>query len=192
MKFLFIVQGEGRGHMTQAIALAELLQEKGHQLCAVCIGKSSRRQIPDFVYQKINAPIHTFDSPNFVSDKNDKSIKIGKTITHNIRKWSVFKNSLSEIDKIVKQYQPDVILNFYDILAGFYSLIYRPKCQFWTIGHQYLAGHPEFEFPKNSLFKTLIFKINNQLTSFGSDLELALSFQPFAQKREKVRILPPC
>jgi UDP:flavonoid glycosyltransferase YjiC (YdhE family) len=30
MKFLFIVQGEGRGHMTQAIAFSKLLEKQGH------------------------------------------------------------------------------------------------------------------------------------------------------------------
>ena len=29
MKFLFIVQGEGRGHLTQAITLEDMLQRNG-------------------------------------------------------------------------------------------------------------------------------------------------------------------
>lgn len=191
MKFLFVIQGEGRGHMTQAIALADILLEGGHNLTAVCIGKSKRRQIPDFVYQNIKSPIHTFESPNFISDKKDKSINIGKTIIHNLRKWPIYKESLTEIDNLVTKHQPDVILNFYDILAGLYRAIYQPKCQFWTIGHQYLAGHPAFEFPRNSLFKTLIFKLNNKLTSLNADLKLALSFQPLPQTNEKTLVLPP-
>ena len=31
MKFLFIVQGEGRGHLTQAITLEEILRRNGHE-----------------------------------------------------------------------------------------------------------------------------------------------------------------
>ena len=35
MKFLFIVQGEGRGHLTQAITLEEILRRNGHEVVAV-------------------------------------------------------------------------------------------------------------------------------------------------------------
>ena len=31
MKVLFIVQGEGRGHLTQAITLEEILRRNGHE-----------------------------------------------------------------------------------------------------------------------------------------------------------------
>ena len=33
MKFLFIVQGEGRGHLTQAITLEDMLQQIGRASC---------------------------------------------------------------------------------------------------------------------------------------------------------------
>ena len=35
MKFLFIVQGEGRGHFTQAITLEEMLLRNGHEVAEV-------------------------------------------------------------------------------------------------------------------------------------------------------------
>lgn len=35
MKFLFIVQGEGRGHLTQAITLEEILRRNGHEVVEV-------------------------------------------------------------------------------------------------------------------------------------------------------------
>jgi UDP:flavonoid glycosyltransferase YjiC (YdhE family) len=86
MKFLFIIQGEGRGHMTQAISLSKILKSLGHELCAVCIGKSQRREIPEFVLKNIDAPVFLFESPNFVTDNNHKSINLGKTIWQNLLK----------------------------------------------------------------------------------------------------------
>ena len=35
MKFLFIVQGEGRGHLTQAITLESILRRSGHEVVEV-------------------------------------------------------------------------------------------------------------------------------------------------------------
>ncbi len=46
MKFLFIVQGEGRGHLTQAITLEEILRRNGHEVVEVLVGKSSSRRLP--------------------------------------------------------------------------------------------------------------------------------------------------
>ena len=49
MKFLFIVQGEGRGHLTQAITLEEMLLRNGHEVVEVLVGESSSRILPGFL-----------------------------------------------------------------------------------------------------------------------------------------------
>ena len=56
MKFLFIVQGEGRGHLTQAITLEDMLQRNGHEVVEVLVGKSSSRTLPGFFNRSIHAP----------------------------------------------------------------------------------------------------------------------------------------
>ena len=53
MKFLFIVQGEGRGHLTQAITLEDMLQRNGHEVVEVLVGKSSSRTLPGFFNRSI-------------------------------------------------------------------------------------------------------------------------------------------
>lgn len=40
MKFLFIVQGEGRGHFTQALAMEEMLLRNGHEVVEILVGKA--------------------------------------------------------------------------------------------------------------------------------------------------------
>ena len=40
MKILFIIQGEGRGHLTQALSLRQKLTDEGHQVVGVLVGKS--------------------------------------------------------------------------------------------------------------------------------------------------------
>lgn len=49
MKFLFIVQGEGRGHLTQALTLEEHLLREGHEVVEVLVGKSRNRELPTFL-----------------------------------------------------------------------------------------------------------------------------------------------
>ncbi len=56
MKYLFIVQGEGRGHLTQAIALEEFLRNSGHEVVEILVGKSNTRELPAFFSRNVHAP----------------------------------------------------------------------------------------------------------------------------------------
>jgi uncharacterized protein (TIGR00661 family) len=175
MKFVFLVQGEGRGHMTQAIAFAKMLEESGHQVGAVILGRSKRRTVPEFFRRQFSIPIEEVESPNFEADKNEKGVLIGKTIPSNLRKLPSFWTSILSIDAIVKQEKPDVILNFYDLLGGFYTLLFRPKAAYWVIGHQYLSAHPSFIFASSRHFQKQLFLLNTWITAWGADRRLALS-----------------
>lgn len=190
MKFLFIVQGEGRGHMTQAIAFSSLLQRQGHELLGVLVGKSKRRTIPDFFVREIQAPVSSLESPNFEADGADKKILLGKTIRKNLTKVPVFWKSLQQIDQTVKSLNPDIILNFYDLLGGLYSFLFRPKAAYWVIGHQYLSAHPEFVFAPKRPLERMLFRLNTQITALGADEVLALSFLP-KSTNHKLKVLPP-
>ncbi len=192
MKFLFIVQGEGRGHMTQAIAFSNLLRQNGHELCGVIVGKSKRRNIPDFFIQQVGAKVQPVESPNFVTDKSEKQILIGKTILHNLKNSPTFLSSVNQIHQLVKGENPDIILNFYDLLGGLYNLFFQPKASYWVIGHQYLIDHPSFQFAKSTAFAKQCFQINTWLTALGAEKRLALSFQKLHETKDpKLLIVPP-
>lgn len=192
MRFLFVVQGEGRGHMTQAIALSDILQSAGHDVVATCIGKSSRREIPHFVYENLRSPIHLIESPNFETDANHKQILLGKTLRVNLLKISTFRHSLKKIDTLVKSLEPDIIINFYDLLGGVYNLIFRPKAQFWVIGHQYLIQHSAFRFAKEKGLEKILFKLNTKLTAMAADKIFALSFVQLENGADsKFEVIPP-
>lgn len=192
MKFVFIVQGEGRGHMTQAISLLHLLSASGHEVTDVLIGKSNRRSLPEFVKEQIQTTVHQFDSPNFVADKKEKSINIIKTIQHNITNVPKFRKSLRLIHDVVQHKNPHVIVNFYDQLAGIYNALYRPKADFIVIGHQYLIAHPAFSFVGQAPLQKLLFRLNTKLTALGAKKYLALSFRKLPESSHpKLEVIPP-
>ena len=80
MKFLFIVQGEGRGHLTQAITLEEMLLRNGHEVVEVLVGKSSSRTLPGFFNRNIHAPVKRFISPNFQPTADNKRADLKKVL----------------------------------------------------------------------------------------------------------------
>lgn len=192
MRFIFIVQGEGRGHMTQAISLADMLRSEGHEIAHILVGKSARREIPQFFYQKIKAGVTSFESPNFAVDSKNKKIKIGPTIFYNTLKLFTFIGSLKLINRKVKETRPDVIINFYDLLAGLYVGLYKPKQRYICIGHQFLLNHPEFQFPIGFKTDRFLMSVNTKITALRAEKHLALSFRPMSDiSRKKIYVVPP-
>jgi uncharacterized protein (TIGR00661 family) len=193
VKILFIVQGEGRGHMTQAIALKQLMNNSSLELVAVLIGKSPMRVIPDFFTREINCDIIEFESPNFLQDKNAKAIRVWRSIFYNLWHWTKFLKSIRKINSSIKKYTPDVIINFYEPLAGLHNFFYRPNAKVICIAHQYLYLHPDFIFPSGVKRRDVnTVKRLTKITAIGADKKLALSF--YKVKRENygsIKVIAP-
>jgi uncharacterized protein (TIGR00661 family) len=190
-KFILAVQGEGRGHMTQALSMYDMLIETGHTVCAVILGSSGAREVPAFFFEKIKCPVITMNSPNFVCDKNNKSINITKSIIYNIRKAGEFRKSLRMIDRLVKEHEPDIIINLFDLLMGLYYRFYKPSQKLICIAHQYVYFHYEFEFPEGRLLDKLAIKFYTKLTAYGSSKNLGLSFYKIHTHDDAVVVVPP-
>ena len=190
MVYLFIIQGEGRGHMTQAIALASILRKHGHLVNRVIVGRSDRRSIPDFFTEGIEAAIDQVDSPNFVTDDSNKSVNIFKSFTHTIGRLGTYKSSMEKIHEVVSEEQPDVIINFFDFIGGLYNYLKRPKVKFVCIAHQYLSDHSTFEFPIGRWLDRRSMYLGNRITSLKAHGVLALSFRELADE-PGIAVVPP-
>lgn len=90
MKFLFIVQGEGRGHFTQAITLEDMLLRNGHQVVEVLVGKSSSRTLPGFFNRSIQAPVKRFTSPNFLPTAENKRADLKRVCIQSDTRTGIF------------------------------------------------------------------------------------------------------
>jgi uncharacterized protein (TIGR00661 family) len=180
MKVLFIVQGEGRGHLTQAIALRQILHSAGHEVAAALVGKAGGREIPAFFTEQIDVTVQSFLSPNLIYDGARGSVCVGRTIRKHLLRTATYLVSLRTIHQQVQAIQPDLIVNFYEVLGGLYKFMYRSSVPMVCVAHQYLLLHPQFPFPKNSWLDRQIVNINTRLTALDADRKLALSFRRFS------------
>jgi uncharacterized protein (TIGR00661 family) len=190
-KFIFLVQGEGRGHMTQAIALSGMLRKNGHAIAAVFIGVSARREIPDYFLQQIGCAVTPLPSPNFVLDKNNKSLRLFASVFSNILKIRTCLRSLRTLHQMVQSTQPDILVNFYDMLGGIYFLLYRPPVAHVPVGHQFLAGHPSFPYASGRPMEKWLFKLNNRMMSISARKKIALSFTPYTPTETRDLVVVP-
>ena len=123
MKFLFIVQGEGRGHLTQAITLEDMLQRNGHEVVEVLVGKSSSRTLPGFFNRSIHAPVKRFISPNFLPTTDNKRVNLKKSLAYNLLKLLEYFRSMYFINHRIKETGAEVVFVL-DINICFYIVIF--------------------------------------------------------------------
>ena len=193
MRVVFIVQGEGRGHLTQAVSLSQVLRRAGHRVAAVLVGQAEGREIPAFFAEQIHAPIQPFLSPNLIYNSSKGSIDVGLTVRTHLRRGKKYTASLRTIHAKVQEVQPDLIVNFYEVLGGLYKITCRPAAPMVCVAHQYLLLHPQFPFPRNSWPDRQIVNFNTRLTALGASRKLALSFRRFAElpTANGLTIVPP-
>jgi uncharacterized protein (TIGR00661 family) len=184
MKCVFIIQGEGRGHSTQAIALAQILKELGVEVVAAYIGKNHVGRNHDWVFKEIGVNENYFYSPNFVYKNNEVSLK--RTVLKFLKNIFKTRKSIKYLKNELKQINPDFVVNFYEPLSSFAkSGLQIPSI---TIGHQFLIDHPSY--PEQLPMQRKLISFFNKLVSFHSTKIIALSFYPLIGQY-KYHIAPP-
>ncbi|GAP72055.1 hypothetical protein SAMD00024442_23_10 [Candidatus Symbiothrix dinenymphae] len=175
MKFLFVVQGEGRGHLTQAITLAKMLQKHNHSVCAVLVGKSNKSELPAFFYKETPAPIHRFHSPNFPPPSGTDRPKTGATIGYNLVRIPRYIKGLLFIKRAIRELKPDVVINFYEMLMGFAYMLFPPKVPYVCVAHQYAFLHPDYRFPAEDKSQLFCLKLVTRVTCLRAKKLFVLS-----------------
>lgn len=192
MKFLFIVQGEGRGHLTQALALEEILRKGGHEIVETLVGKSNSRQLPGFFNRNMKAPIRRFDSPNFQPSAANQRINLTRSVLYNILQLPSYLHSIQFIRQRIEETGVDAVINFYELLTGLTYALHRIEVPQICIGHQYLFLHSGFELPRHSRSSLRLLQYFTRLTSLGAIRKLALSFCEMPEDvRERITVVPP-
>lgn len=123
MKVLFIVQGEGRGHLTQAITMEELLRRNGHEVVEVLVGKSNSRCLPGFFNRSIQAPVKRFLSPNFLPTPANKRASLARSVAYNLTRLPVYLKSMHYIHRRIEESGAELVINFYELLTGMTNFV---------------------------------------------------------------------
>ena len=143
MKLMFSVLGEGRGHMTQAIAVKEMAEKAGHRVTHVVLGAGPHREIPSYFASAIQAPITRIATTDFAC-KNARKISLPATLASAVRQIPAYCRSLRALDNLVREVQPDVIVNFFEPLTGFYALTKQRRPPVVAVAHQFMFEHPAY------------------------------------------------
>ena len=169
MRILFVIQGEGRGHLTQALSLRQKLVGEGHEVVGVLVGKSPARRLPAFFLDKIGVPVYPFESPNFLPTAKNKQVNLAASIVYNLARLPKYLLSVRFINRMIRETEADVVVNFYELLTGF-----------------------NFKFPDENRLELAMLRFFTRLTAIGAAKKLALSFRKMREYGpEGLIVVPP-
>lgn len=191
-RFIIAVQGEGRGHLTQAIAIIRILQQQGHEVSGVIAGRNPQKPLPEFFLKAVTAPLLEVESPHFTMNRNGSAIHMPATILHNLRRSGIYLKSLREMRRFIESRQPDIVINLYEPLVALYTLSYFRNFEIIAIAHQYIYLHPDFRFPKGFTIQAAFLKYYTKFTAIGARKIMALSMYALPnQPNSKLQVTPP-
>ncbi len=200
---IIFLQSEGRGHITQAFALQEIIREQNIGISAIVINKTTKKQTLQLLKRRFNCPILFIESYEFFKGNKGKSVNLLYTCFDALFKFPKILFSCLKLKKELKKIKYDLIFNFYEPACTFYNFIANEKHKTISIAHQNIYLHPDFVFPKNNLLNAKFLKYYTKFVAMSSRYNLALSFYPLSNKtlknltvigpllREKVKNLTP-
>lgn len=191
-KFIFTIQGEGRGHLTQAISMTQIAKEAGHEVVGYAVGSFQGRKIPAFFSDFVgDIPMVQYESPSINYGKGN-SVHVRKTAMQALTKFRTYWKSACQLEKFIVENRPDGIVNFYESITGLYFLKTRSKVPCMSIGHQYLLLNRHFKSIPEKKLDQFLLNLNTKITAIGSKKFLGLSFREMPDDLAKnMYVVPP-
>ena len=115
---VFIVQGEGRGHLSQSMALQEHLINAGHSIEKVFVGSRSLKALPAYFLDSFQGKVESFQSPYFLRTPNKKGIYVGRTLLFNLTRSLIYLREVKRLRNEINRISPEVVFNFYDAVGA--------------------------------------------------------------------------
>lgn len=184
-----VVQGEGRGHMTQAIAAVRFLVDAGHAIEAVLVGTSRHRSVPDYFVDRMPAEVVRFEAPTQVPDPRRVGVSVARTAFDGLRRLPSFFASGLDVHR--RTASADVVVNLLDLVAGASRVVYGSRVPAICVAHNYLFGHPALAGAPGGVLARSFLRLYTDVTAARSSARVALSFSPLSGDPARLQVAPP-
>jgi hypothetical protein len=190
LRVVFIVQGEGRGHMTQALALSRHLREAGHQIVLAMVGRSPWRSLPAYFRSGIGAPVREFDAPVQAPGPDGRACSPSRSALDVVRRAPGFLHAMGSIGQAAEA--ADVVVNFFDLLGGLTTARQRTRAPTVAVAHNYAFLLPELDAAPGPQHVRRAVLAYARATAAGASARVALSFDELPDRPEVgLHVAPP-
>jgi uncharacterized protein (TIGR00661 family) len=145
--------------------------------------------MPDYFVSAMKMPVRQLPTLEF-KYKENRSVSNIATLLGALVKLPRYAGILRQLDAIVRETQPDVILNFFEPVAAFYAITRRKRPPMVAIGHQFMFQHPGYVHARHLWKQLLSMKIYTRLLGARAT-KLALSLYAAPDLPEKRILVGP-
>lgn len=172
----FIINGNGYGHVTQALAFRDIIHTMNLNYSVVSILYSGTQNSHVYHFLKYNFPfsfISNIQSFEFAFSKS-RNISLTRTLFRNLKQLPAIKKSQKEIAWTTDKINPDLLVNFYEPSYGIYKIFNNDNTPSISVGHQFMLEHPTYCKKDAGFIQLSIYSILNYITGYGTR-KIALS-----------------
>lgn len=190
MKVSVIIQGEGKGHFSQAVEVIQLLQDRGDEITGCYLGRSLFRSMPAYFRKSSPLPLKTFLGPNFLRTPDRKGIHVFFSLVLNTLLAPIYLFEVFRLGNMLRRDGSQQVLNFYDPVGALACGWLKRKARKTIISHHFYLSHPDFIHPHGLERAYFWLQLMNSLMIRQADEVFALSFRrgdPYG----KIRVVPP-
>ncbi|MES3629036.1 MAG: glycosyltransferase family protein [Longimonas sp.] len=177
MRCLFVIQGEGRGHLTQALTLYHALQARGHHVVEAVVGHSRDADWPAFFVDAM-PPITPLRSLTIATDPKHGHVRPVATLARGARRVLCDDRSLDTLQEAIERTRPDIVVNFFEPMLGVLAARRGISPPIVAVAHQYMFLHSGYRFPPGHRGKRVLTRWFTRLTAWGASARIALSLYP--------------
>jgi uncharacterized protein (TIGR00661 family) len=190
MKIMLSMLGEGRGHMTQALAVKEIVEKAGHKVICAAMGAGTNRTVPEYFASAMGMPVMKIQTLEF-SYRDNRKVDVLRTFAGVLRKAPGYWRGVRALRAMVREHQPDVIINFFEAITGLYALTSRKRPPVIAVAHQFMFGHPDYVRATGARLQQLVMRWLVRMTGAAST-RMALSLYEARNLPERrLTVCPP-
>jgi hypothetical protein len=190
LEVALLVLGEGRGHMTQALALTRYLSDAGHRVTHVDLGVSGLRPVPRYFEAGLPVRVCRHEAAMLATAPERTGISAGATARHNLRGLPRLVGDGFALADRLRAARVDVVVNLFDLVGALAARLRARGVPMMALGHNYLVDHPDVARHAQGGLGRLGLQALCRGTAPGTTPVLALSFDPLPSMG-RLEVVPP-
>ncbi|WP_437205433.1 glycosyltransferase family protein [Planctomicrobium sp. SH664] len=175
MRIIYGCNSQGQGHLSKAATLVPLLERRGHDVRVISSGPQ-----PPSIYQ-FRWHRHLPGLP--YSLQQGRTDYLG-TMKLWLRGIPGYVTGLTELKRIVQEFQPELIISDFEPMTGSPAL--KPGCEVVSMCRQAALLDPQLRFPDEEVFQCRIARAIIRLFTMGADRMYGFHYEGGSH-----RCLPP-
>jgi len=180
MNILYGVSGEGFGHASHAIVVANFLQKKGHKVIIATYGQA---------YELLKDKFNVILINGFNLIYNEGILRHRKSFFYNAKPFLRTIKHRKKLKEAIKNFKPDLCISDMEPIVSFLSYFYH--IPLISLSNQNRFVDFKINVPKKYLGDFLIAKIIIKLFSPWKNYSIALSFSKLKQIKKNSYIASP-